>query len=154
MIEGVIIVDPEVTLTTTRRRLGPLPESARGAAAKRRRNNLATVLAEQPGRASEAITYIDRAIELVGAQPNLLDTKGTILLTLGQEEEAVKLLNAATPRNSDPRYYLHLAVGRFRVGDVDKAREALEFANKHELSRQVLTQSDTQMLAELNENVR
>ncbi len=118
-------------------------------------NNLATVLAEQPGRASEAITYIDRAIELVGAQPNLLDTKGTILLTLGQEEEAVKLLNAATSApNSDPRYYLHLAVGRFRVGDVDKAREALEFANKHELSRQVLTQSDTQMLAELNENVR
>ena len=118
-------------------------------------NNLATILAENPDQASEALEYVDRAIKLAGSQPGLLDTKGTILIALGRVKEGIELLNsAASAPNSDPRYHLHLAIGHYRAGDMDKAREALGIAKRHELARQILTESDTKMLAELDEQVQ
>jgi tetratricopeptide (TPR) repeat protein len=114
-------------------------------------NDLAAVLAEQPGQAAEALQYVERAIELAGPQPNLLDTKGSILLSLGRFQEAVAILNiAASAPNPDPRYHFHLAVGHFRAGNLGRARESLTIARTHELTRQILTKSDTEWLAELD----
>jgi cellulose synthase operon protein C len=118
-------------------------------------NDLATALAEQQGHGEEALETIDRAIQLAGAQPNLLDTKGTILLSLGKVKEGVALLSeAAAAPDPDPRFHLHLAIGHYRAGDLIKAREFLAIARKGELSRQILTKSDTSMLAELDERLR
>ena len=113
-------------------------------------NNLATLLAEQPDTRPEALQYIDRAIENVGRQPGLLDTKGMIWVFEGKAKEAVPLLReaAATPR-SDPRYHFHLAVAYDRSGDAKNAQAALETAHQGNLMRQVLTPSDLQMLADL-----
>jgi tetratricopeptide (TPR) repeat protein len=113
-------------------------------------NNLATLLGEQPGKRQEALQYVERAIQIVGPQPGLLDTKGMILVFEGKADEAVPLLQEATARpRSDPRYHFHLAVAYDRSGDAGKAREALTTARKGELTRQVLTSLDQQMLAEL-----
>jgi tetratricopeptide (TPR) repeat protein len=113
-------------------------------------NNLATLLAEQPEGRREAIECVDRAMQIVGPQPGLLDTKGMILVLEGKPDDAVPLLQeaAATPQ-SDPRYHFHLAVAYDRSGEAKKARDALETARKGNLTRQVLTQSDRQMLADL-----
>jgi tetratricopeptide (TPR) repeat protein len=113
-------------------------------------NNLATLLGEQPSTRQEAIQYIDRAIQIVGPQPGLLDTKGMILVFDGKADKAVPLLQeaAATPQ-SDPRFHFHLAVACDRVGNVEKARTALKTACQGELTGQVLTPTDRQMLAEL-----
>lgn len=118
-------------------------------------NNLAIVLAEQLDQPSEALAAVEQAIELVGSQPMLLDTKGTILLSLDKTGEAVELLSAAaaTP-NSDPRFHFHLALGYFRAGDVDNARGALRTARHRQLTRQVLTETDERLLAELDAKLR
>ena len=49
-------------------------------------NNLATLLSEQPeaGKPSEALECIEKAIDLAGPQPLLMDTKGMALFYAGQ----------------------------------------------------------------------
>ena len=114
-------------------------------------NNLATLLGEQPDKRSQALTYIDTAIQIAGPQPFLMDTKGMILLYDGKLDEAVKLLQAAASvPNPDPRYRFHLAVAHQRLGEAAKAREALKAARNDKLESQVLTEADRKMLAELD----
>jgi Flp pilus assembly protein TadD len=113
-------------------------------------NNLATLLAEQPDKRQEALRYIDRAIGIIGPQAGLLDTKGMVLVFEGKPDEAVPLLEeaAATPQ-ADPRYQFHLAVAYDRAGETEKARAALAIARKGNLTSQLLTPLDRQMLGEL-----
>jgi tetratricopeptide (TPR) repeat protein len=113
-------------------------------------NNLATLLAEQPGKQQESLECIDRAIQIVGPQPPLLDTKGMTLVFEKKADEAVPLLEAAAATSqADPRYHFHLAVAYDRAGESKKARAALQTARARDLARQVLTPWDRQMLAEL-----
>ena len=118
-------------------------------------NNLATLLAEQPGKGAEAVQFADRAIELVGPQPGLLDTKATALLYAGKPSEAAAILgDAISSPNPDPRYYLHLAAACDRLGDAGRAREALARAERGQLTRQLLTDGDRRLLAELSKKFR
>ncbi len=118
-------------------------------------NNLATLLGEQPGKADEALRHVDQAIQLAGPQPGLLDTKGTILLYQGKAKESLELLAAAASvPNADPRYHFHLAIAHYRLGDLGQAREALATSQKRDLSRQVLTDGDRRLLAELDAKLR
>ena len=50
-------------------------------------NNLASLLAEQPGRSDEALKHIDRALAIVGRSPALLDTKATIYFHAGRAKK-------------------------------------------------------------------
>ncbi len=113
-------------------------------------NNLATLLAEIPDRRQQALQYIDRAIAEAGQQSALLDTKGMILVEAGNIDEAVACLKqAAAVRSPDPRYLFHLALAYYRGGDMDNARREFLRIDPADLSRQILTGSDRQMLAEL-----
>lgn len=114
-------------------------------------NNLALALAEQPSHETEALQFLDRAIEITGDQPNLLDSKGSVLLALGRVREAIALFSAAvSAANPDPRFYFHLALGHYRAGDLVRAREALAVAQNRQLGQLPLTASDSRLLAELN----
>jgi len=118
-------------------------------------NNLATVLSELPGRGEEALETIDRAIDLAGEKPVLLDTKGMILVHEGKPEQAVPLLEAAAFSSTpDPRYHFHLAVARYRTGNADKARDALQEATGGNLKNEFLTEMDLQLLAEMEKELR
>lgn len=118
-------------------------------------NNLATILGERRDRASEALELIDRALDIAGAQPALLDTKGTILLTLDRADEALPLLeSAASAPNPDPRFRLHLALAYHKVGMVAKSQEHWELALKSGLDDQVLTDSDRVMRNEIESALR
>jgi tetratricopeptide (TPR) repeat protein len=117
-------------------------------------SNLATVLAEQPNRLNDSMAYVEKAIDLVGPQAWLLDTKGMILVLRGQAKEAVPLLETATfAPNSDPRYYFHLAVAYLRSGDVENARSSLKRAYNGDLTGQILTPGDRKLLAELEQSL-
>ncbi len=118
-------------------------------------NNLATLLSESPGKADEALRYIERAIQLTGPEPALLDTKGMVFVHDGRPEDAVKILQqaAAAPR-ADPRYHFHLAVALQRVGDVVEARTAYQTALDKNLRRQMLTETDERLLEELEKLLR
>jgi tetratricopeptide (TPR) repeat protein len=113
-------------------------------------NNLASLLAEQPGKAQEALRYIDQAIQIDGSRVELLDTKGMILVHQGRPADAVDLLEqAAATEGADPRFGFHLAVALQQVGETGKARTALEAALNNNLRKQFLTETDNKLLAEL-----
>lgn len=118
-------------------------------------NNLATILGERRDRAEEALQLIDRALDIAGVQPALLDTKGTILLTLDRADEALPLLeSAASALNPDPRFRLHLALAYHKVGMTAKSQEHWELALQSGLDDQVLTDSDRVMRNEVESALR
>ncbi|MFO0820975.1 MAG: tetratricopeptide repeat protein [Pirellulales bacterium] len=118
-------------------------------------NNLAMLQAERPGAATKAVETIDRAIDLAGPHPALLDTKAVALLRLGKAADALPLLEeAAKAVVPDPRATFHLAWACLQLGQTDKARKHLDRATREGLDRQPLTESDRQMLAKLTEDSR
>jgi tetratricopeptide (TPR) repeat protein len=80
-------------------------------------NNLAMALSEIPGRVGEAIPKIQKAIDLYGRSPELLDTQGLVLLRNDRIDEAVKALREATENSTDPRYRFHLLMALMRTGN-------------------------------------
>lgn len=112
-------------------------------------NNLANLLAEQPGATDEAIGYIDQAIRIAGRQPLLIDTKGAILLFGKRVKEAIPLFQDAVAASSDPRLALHLYVALNRDGrnqEADRVRNALDL---NELRKALLTPDDQDELEKL-----
>lgn len=116
-------------------------------------NNLANLLAEQPGGAEEALAYIDQAISLAGKQPLLLDTKGVILMSGGRLEEAIPFFENATRASDDPRLALHLYLALSQAGRVEEAMRARSKINVEELSQSLLTPSERLELAKLQQSV-
>jgi tetratricopeptide (TPR) repeat protein len=119
-------------------------------------NNLATLLSErpEPEERKEALEDIEQAIKLSGPQPDWLDTKGLILVYEGKPDQAVGLLKeAASAPHPDPRWSFHLAVAYVRLGELDKARVALEQARAGDLDHQLLTKMDRQLLADLEKKL-
>lgn len=113
-------------------------------------NNLALMLAEHPQERVEALAVIEKAIDIIGQQPSLLDTKGAILVYLGRSEEALPLLEAAArEESSDVRHRFHLALAYRDAGNLGKARDQLQSALNDQLDRQFLTNTDRKLLADL-----
>jgi predicted Zn-dependent protease len=112
-------------------------------------NNLAAVLSEIPNRRGEALRHIDRAIDMAGSQPALLDTKAMIVLK-SDPRQAVSLLEDATSTTSpDPRFLFHLALAYHATGQSAQAQESLRKADEGDLDSMDLTQSDQRMLKDL-----
>jgi predicted Zn-dependent protease len=111
-------------------------------------NNFATVLAERPNQRGEALQHIQRAIEIAGRKPSLLDTQGTILLKIGQTDESIACLEEATAGGAaDARYYLHLAAAYQQAQRSSDAQRMLTEARAFGLEKFVLTADDRQLLA-------
>jgi tetratricopeptide (TPR) repeat protein len=115
-------------------------------------NNLATVLAEKPNQRAEALALIQKAIDVAGRQPALLDTLGTIYLKIGDVERAIVCLEEATAGGAaDARYYLHLAAAYHQAQrDEDAIRMFIE-SRGFGLEKFVLTGDDRQMITKLVE---
>jgi predicted Zn-dependent protease len=113
-------------------------------------NNFATVLAERPNQRGEALDQINRAIYIAGRRPSLLDTKGTILLKIGETKQAIACLEEATASNdADARYYLHLAAAYQQAQRNDDAQRMLAEARAFGLEKFILTADDEELLAAL-----
>ncbi len=113
-------------------------------------NNLAMMLAERPADQAEALRLIDEAIAIAGKDPNLLDTKGAILVYCGRTRDAVPLLESATrDAKADPRHHFHLAVAYHDQGKTQEAKTHLQIALQRELGAQVLTPTDQRLLGNL-----
>ncbi len=52
-------------------------------------NNLAFLLSQQTGQGREALTYIETAVNGIGRRADLLDTRGSVELALGQTQTAL-----------------------------------------------------------------
>ena len=113
-------------------------------------NNLATLLGQKQGSQEQALKYIDRAIELIGPQAGLLDTKSLVLVEMGKPQEAVQILQhlVSVPR-PDPRVLFRLAIAQLRAGSPGEARAIFARALALGLESQVLTVRDQELLQEL-----
>jgi predicted Zn-dependent protease len=116
-------------------------------------NNLAWLLAQRSGGGDEALTLINRAIELLGPRPELLDTRGVVYLSQGQADLAVKDLARATlDTPSGPRYY-HLARAHQLANNRGEALRALREAERLGLSPQQLHPVERAALAKVKDEL-
>ena len=94
-------------------------------------NNLAWILSFQPRKENEALSLIDHAIELAGAEPSLLDTRAVIQLNHGQAELAIRDLGTAIASSPQlPEFHFHLARAHQAAKKVADARKALHQAEQ------------------------
>ena len=112
-------------------------------------NNLALLLAENPQHLEAARELIDKAIDVAGTRPGLLDTKGAILVYDGKSDAAVSILERARDLDADPRHSFHLALAYREIGEIEKARFELRAALDGQLEAQVLTPNDRRLLSDM-----
>jgi tetratricopeptide (TPR) repeat protein len=92
-------------------------------------NNLAWLLAFEGGKDREALELIDRAIEIAGSHPSLLDTRAVVYLQMGKPEQAIgDLREALTLNPQKPLLYVHLARAHQMSHRQEEARKALQRA--------------------------
>lgn len=118
-------------------------------------NNLSVLLAETPDRRDKAMELVQRAIEIRGQEPTLLDTHGTILLLGGQSREAVSLLEAAARgMSTDPRHKFHLAIAYLDIGSEDQAKQQFALSLEQDLEKQILTPTDRKSVERLKSTLK
>jgi Tfp pilus assembly protein PilF len=92
-------------------------------------NNLAWLLS-QDGKAAEALTLINRAIEVGGPRAELLDTRATVQLALGRSDLALADLEAAQPEGQEPpTMLLRKAQAQKLAGNTQAAIDLLKKAD-------------------------
>jgi tetratricopeptide (TPR) repeat protein len=105
-------------------------------------NNLAWIIALRSGKSAEAIELINRAMEVVGNEAGLIDTRGVAHLARKQPssyELAIKDFETVASENPDSASaYFHLAQAYAAAGKRKEANEAWQKAKKNKLSIQVL----------------
>lgn len=112
-------------------------------------NNLAMALSEIDGRQSDALPRIQRAIEIHGRSPELLDTQGVVLLRNDRIAEAINALQEASALSDDPRFRFHLISALVAANKTEEAKlhwEKLDFAG---LTGSVLTPAERDEITEL-----
>jgi tetratricopeptide (TPR) repeat protein len=113
-------------------------------------NNLAMVLCETSEGAVEALKCIEAAMGAVGKQPELLDTKGWVLLRQhkhDQAESAFRDALFAAPGN--PKYRFHLAINLQHQGKRVPARETFDQAKHDGLAAELLSPAERAELVRL-----
>src|SRR5262245_15036373 len=105
---------------------------------------------------AEALTHAQRAVDIAGPHPELLDTRALVLLKAGKALLAVDDLNQAIAQAPTPAMYLHLAQAQHLAKNAQAAATAYRRATNaglapdslHPLERTTLQQ----LAAALKEN--
>ena len=114
-------------------------------------NNLAMVLSEIPGRQSDAIEPIERAIQLAGEVPELLDTKGVVLLRAGRIDDAKAAFEQAIRESDDPRFQFHLILALLAENREADARSRWAGLNLDQLGPSGLMPDEVETLKQLTQ---
>ena len=117
-------------------------------------NNLAWTLSLIPGRGAEALQLVNRAIDVAGAIPGLLDTRGMIHLRAGRTAYALADLQEATQESESPLTYLHYALALVHDDKFQRAIGMLETAKTLGLRRETLHPLEQRRCDELTKALR
>ena len=93
-------------------------------------NNLAVLLALQKRDLNEARQLVEKAIEIAGPLPALLDSRATVYLALGKPQQALSDLQQVVGEDPRPNRQFHLALAYFRAGQEKAAAQALTEGRK------------------------
>jgi len=88
-------------------------------------NNTAWLMFVSQRQPAVAGRLIQRAINVAGERPDLLDTRGCVNVALGNNQAAIEDFANAIRRGAGPDAMFHLAIALQRTGDVDAARKVL-----------------------------
>jgi Flp pilus assembly protein TadD len=114
-------------------------------------NNLSMLLSQSPQTQNEAIAYLDRALAIAGSNPELLDSKGWVLLKNNKLAQAESLfLEALALPPGDPRHRFHLALVYHLQGKLLDARSSLAQALADKLTVVQLSPDEKVELDKLN----
>lgn len=91
-------------------------------------NNLAWLTALKDNKPREALEHINVAIARMPGQPDFLDTRGVIYLTIGNIPSAINDLTKAVAVDPSPFKCFHLAQAYLAAKDKKKAKEYLATA--------------------------
>lgn len=98
-------------------------------------NNLAVMLALKKAELPEALKLINKALEISGPVPQMLDSRATVYMAMGKPAEALKDLETAVADLDGPTQYFHQAHAYLLSGKQTEARNAFEEAKKRKLTR-------------------
>lgn len=107
-------------------------------------NNLALLLADEPGQLERAFTLASIARDNAPGDPHVADTFGWVLYKRGDYARAMSILEQSAAKLADsPTVLYHLGMAAQKTGDKDTARAALakavasptEFADRDEARR-------------------
>jgi tetratricopeptide (TPR) repeat protein len=112
-------------------------------------NNLACALAETESGTAEGLVLIDRAIAILGELPDLLDTKGLLLMRAGKLDEAIEKFEAAAKTGEDPRILLHWYMALRRAERIKESKLLQLRLDVERLRRAPLSEEEKQTLREL-----
>jgi len=117
-------------------------------------NNLATLLGERESDRAEALEVVARAIKVAGRNAALLDTQGTIQLSVGDVSDAIKSLEESVATvDVDARYYFHLSAAYLRNGRMADAVKAFNEAKSRGIDDAVLTAADQALMQEIKASI-
>ncbi len=88
-------------------------------------NNLAWLLSQKTGEGAEALQCVETAVNGIGRRADLLDTRGTVRLSLGQNAAALTDFADAVSDAPTAARLFHLARAQLLSGDRDAARKTL-----------------------------
>jgi tetratricopeptide (TPR) repeat protein len=91
-------------------------------------NNQAWLLAQLNDKTADALAMINRAIELMGPQPALLDTRAVVQMKLGRADLAIGDLERVTAEAPSAARWFHLACALQQSNNDDAARRAFRRA--------------------------
>ena len=91
-------------------------------------NNIAWLLALQGSKGDEALSFVNKAIEIDGETTDLLDTRAMVYLTINRQDAAIEDLDDAIALGPTPDKYFHLARAYLAASDRDQAAEAFQEA--------------------------
>ncbi len=100
-------------------------------------NNLAWLLALTQ-RSAESLDWIQKALNITGPNPELLDTRGIVLLTLNRTKEALSDLEHAVELGGTPAIYFHLARAQLQAQNRAGAVHAFARARTDGLSHDLI----------------
>ncbi|TWU19431.1 tetratricopeptide repeat protein [Allorhodopirellula heiligendammensis] len=119
------------------------PESVRAL------NNLAMSYAEIPERASEGLGPINTALRLTNQNPELLDTKGVVLMASGRLAEAEATFAEAFAASREPRHLFHVILAQVVQEKESQAARNWRDLDLDKLDPTGLTASERATLKEL-----
>lgn len=119
-------------------------------------NNIAIAYSQVPGMAGEGIVQIDRALKITNRNPELLDTKGSILLKAGRNKEALETFEEAIKSNEKPeaRFQFHKILALLALGQQQEARELWDALDLNTINAQGLTQEEQQQLENMKSDFK
>jgi|GEM_PF-3323528 len=112
-------------------------------------NNMAIAMAEIQGREIEALRQIERAIEIYGRNPELLDSLGIVQLRANLLKEAESTLREAYSRSGTAHHLLHLLFALDAQNKSAEVEQLWEKLDHSQLKPNALTTTDRAHLERL-----